>query len=54
MCEPILHCVKNTNDYVFNADAILVKSRTGADRKFIDYRKPSPSVYNSEKVPENV
>jgi len=54
MYEPILHCVKNTNDYVFNAIAIFVKARSGAGRKLIDYRNPSPSMYNSEKVPGNV
>ncbi|MBI4811208.1 MAG: adenine-specific DNA-methyltransferase [Ignavibacteriales bacterium] len=52
--EPILHCVKNPNDYTFNAQDILVQARTGAVRKLIDYRKPVPTVYNSKKVPGNV
>lgn len=52
--EPILHCVKNKNNYTFNADEILVAARTGAVRKLIDYRKPVPTVYNSKKVPGNV
>jgi adenine-specific DNA-methyltransferase len=52
--EPILHCVKNSNDYTFNANNILVQARTGAVRKLIDYRKPVPTVYNSKKVPGNV
>ncbi|WP_420629480.1 adenine-specific DNA-methyltransferase [Candidatus Leptofilum sp.] len=52
--EPILHCVKDPNDYVFNADDILVEAKTGAKRKLIDYRKKVPTVYNSEKVPGNV
>ena len=52
--EPILHCVKNDRDYVFNADAIKVAARTGAERKLIDYRKSVPAVYSAEKVPGNV
>lgn len=51
--EPILHCVKNPNDYTFNADDILIEAKTGAKRKLIDYRKKTPTVYNSEKVPGN-
>jgi adenine-specific DNA-methyltransferase len=52
--EPILFCVKDKNNYTFNADDIMVEARTGAVRKLIDYRKPMPKVYNSEKVPGNV
>ena len=52
--EPILYCVKNKNCYTFNADAILVEAKTGAKRKLIDYRKPTPTPYNTEKVPGNV
>lgn len=52
--EPILHCVKNKNKYVFNSDAILVKTKTGAERNLIDYRKNPPAKYNHEKVPGNV
>jgi len=52
--EPILHCIKNPNDYTFNANDILVQARTGAIRKLIDYRKPTPTAYNSTKVPGNV
>jgi site-specific DNA-methyltransferase (adenine-specific) len=52
--EPILHCVKDPNNYTFNANDILVEARTGAVRKLIDYRKPVPKVYNSKKVPGNV
>jgi adenine-specific DNA-methyltransferase len=52
--EPILFCVKNPEQYTFNADAILVEARTGAQRKLIDYRKPKPAIYNSQKVPGNV
>lgn len=54
MYEPILFCVKDPNNYVFNADDILVEAKTGAKRKLIDYRKNPPQVYNSEKVPGNV
>ena len=52
--EPILYCVKNKNNYTFNADEILVEAKTGATRKLIDYRKPVPQVYSSKKVPGNV
>ncbi len=52
--EPILFCVKDKNKYTFNSKDILVEARTGAVRKLIDYRKPIPTVYNSEKVPGNV
>jgi site-specific DNA-methyltransferase (adenine-specific) len=52
--EPILYCVKDKNDYTFNADDILVEAKTGAVRKLIDYRKSTPKVYNSKKVPGNV
>ncbi|MDR0611004.1 MAG: adenine-specific DNA-methyltransferase [Planctomycetaceae bacterium] len=54
MYEPILFCVKNPNDYTFNAQDILVEAKTGSKRKLIDYRKNPPQVYNSEKVPGNV
>lgn len=52
--EPILFCVKDKNSYTFNADEIMVEARTGATRKLIDYRKATPTVYNSKKVPGNV
>jgi len=52
--EPILFCVKNPKDYVFNASDILVEAKTGAVRKLIDYRKPVPTAYNTKKVPGNV
>ena len=52
--EPILHCVKDKNDYTFNSEDILVEAKTGAVRKLIDYRKSMPKVYNSKKVPGNV
>ncbi|MCU0327137.1 MAG: adenine-specific DNA-methyltransferase [Spirosomaceae bacterium] len=54
MYEPILFCVKDKNNYTFNANDILVEAKTGAKRKLIDYRKSVPTVYNSEKVPGNV
>lgn len=54
MYEPILFCVKDKNNYTFNADDILVEAKTGAKRKLIDYRKAIPTVYNSKKVPGNV
>jgi site-specific DNA-methyltransferase (adenine-specific) len=52
--EPILFGVKDKDDYTFNADAIMVEARTGAKRKLIDYRKPVPTQYNTQKVPGNV
>lgn len=54
MYEPILFCVKDKNNYIFNTDDILVEAKTGAKRKLIDYRKTVPTVYNSKKVPGNV
>lgn len=51
--EPIIHCVKNSKSYVFNADDIEVEARTGATRKLIDYRKAVPTEYSSKKVPGN-
>jgi len=52
--EPILFCVKDPFQYVFNADAVKVEARTGAVRRLIDYRKETPTFYNSTKVPGNV
>ncbi|PSF36110.1 adenine-specific DNA-methyltransferase [Aphanothece hegewaldii CCALA 016] len=52
--EPILHCVKDKNNYIFNSDDIKVEAKTGAQRKLIDYRKSIPTQYNTEKVPGNV
>lgn len=52
--EPILHCVKNKNNYTFNAEDILVEAKTGAKRKLIDYRKNPPQPYKTSKVPGNV
>ena len=51
--EPILHCVKDKNQYTFNADEIAVEARTGAVRNLIDYRKPTPAPYGTTKVPGN-
>jgi site-specific DNA-methyltransferase (adenine-specific) len=54
MYEPLLYCVKNKSNYVFNSNNIKVEAKTGAQRKLIDYRKSVPSPYNSEKIPGNV
>ena len=54
MYEPILHCVVNPERYTFNGGAILVEAKTGAKRKLIDYRKPTPAQYNTTKIPGNV
>lgn len=51
--EPILHCVKNRNSYIFNSSEIEIEAKTGAVRKLIDYRKAIPSIYNTKKVPGN-
>jgi site-specific DNA-methyltransferase (adenine-specific) len=53
MYEPILHCVKNKNNYIFNSDNIKIAAKTGAQRKLIDYRKSVPTPYSAEKVPGN-
>jgi len=52
--EPILYCVKDKRNYTFNSSDLLVEAKTGSVRKLIDYRKATPSVYNSKKVPGNV
>ncbi|XGB39979.1 MAG: adenine-specific DNA-methyltransferase [Cyanobacteria bacterium LVE1205-1] len=54
MYEPILHCVKDKNNYIFNSGDIKIEAKTGAQRKLIDYRKAIPSQYSAEKVPGNV
>lgn len=54
MYEPILFCVRDKNNYMFNSEDILVEAKTGAKRKLIDYRKNPPQIYNSMKVPGNV
>lgn len=54
MYEPILFCVKDRKSYTYNAEAIEVEARTGAVRRLIDYRKPTPEPYKSTKVPGNV
>ncbi len=54
MYEPILHCVKHKNSYIFNSNDIKIEAKTGARRKLIDYRKAVPTPYNTEKVPGNV
>ena len=54
MYEPILFAVRDKENYKFNSNDILVEAKTGAKRKLIDYRKPIPTLYNSQKVPGNV
>lgn len=54
MYEPILYCVKDKNNYIFNSDDILIEAKTGSKRKLIDYRKNPPQPYKTEKVPGNV
>lgn len=52
--EPILFCVKDKENYIFNADDIMIEAKTGSKRKLIDYRKNPPQPYKNEKVPGNV
>jgi adenine-specific DNA-methyltransferase len=54
MYEPILHCVKDKKNYIFNSEDIKIEAKTGSQRKLIDYRKPIPRPYSTEKVPGNV
>ena len=54
MYEPILLCSRSDKEFTFNGDDIKVEARTGATRKLIDYRKATPAVYNSHKIPGNV
>ena len=51
--EPILHCTKHRSEYTFNAKEIAVEAKTGAVRKLIDYRKGTPTLFSSTKVPGN-
>ncbi len=51
--EPILFCVKDSKNYIFNATDIEVEAKTGATRKLIDYRKEIPTQYKTTKVPGN-
>lgn len=53
--EPILMITHNKNSpYMFNANDVLVETKTGAERKLIDYRKTPPKPYNILKIPSNV
>jgi DNA modification methylase len=52
--EPILFCTNHKNKYTFNSNDILIKTKTGAERGLIDYRKKPPTSYNKTKVPGNV
>lgn len=52
--EPILMVVKDRSKYIFNSKDVMVKAKTGATRKLIDYRKTPPKRYNGKKVMGNV
>lgn len=54
MYEPILMLTKHEKNYTFNAKAIEIEAKTGAQRQLIDYRKNPPQPYNTTKVPGNV
>ena len=51
--EPILFCVKDEKNYIFNSEDIEVEAKTGATRKLIDYRKAVPTPYKTTKIPGN-
>ena len=51
--EPILFGVNDSKNYTFNASDIEVEAKTGAVRKLIDYRKETPTPYNTKKIPGN-
>lgn len=51
--EPILFGVSDSKNYTFNASDIEVEAKTGAVRKLIDYRKETPTPYNTKKIPGN-
>lgn len=51
--EPILFGVKDSKCYTFNASDIEVEAKTGSVRKLIDYRKETPTPYNTKKIPGN-
>lgn len=51
--EPILFCVKDPKNYIFNATDIAIEAKTGSVRKLIDYRKKVPTPYKTTKVPGN-
>lgn len=53
--EPIIMATKYSKaKYTFNNEAILVETKTGAQRGIIDYRKNPPRPYNTMKIPGNV
>lgn len=54
MYEPILYCTANKTKYTFNGNDILVPTKTGFERRLIDYRKNPPQAYSDTKVPGNV
>lgn len=54
MYEPILMLTKDSKNYTFNYEEIMVEAKTGAKRQLIDYRKNPPKPYNTKKVPSNV
>lgn len=52
--EPILMAIKDENNYTFNSQDIQIEAKTGAERQLIDYRKKTPTPYNTKKTPGNV
>ena len=53
--EPILMITHDKkSNYIFNYKDIMIDTRTGSERKLIDYRKNPPQPYNEQKVPGNV
>ena len=53
--EPILMITHDKDaKYTFNFQDIMIETKTGSERKLIDYRKTPPQPYNTMKVPGNV
>lgn len=52
--EPILMVVKDKKKYKFNSKDVMVETKTGAQRKLINYRRTPPVPYNTKKVMGNI
>ena len=52
--EPIVIVTKNKKHVTFNRKNAMIKTKTGADRKLVDYRKTPPQPYNTQRILGNV
>ena len=52
--EPIIYAAINDKKRTFNKEYCMVKAKTGAERKLIDYRKNPPQQYNTQKIDGDV